>query len=87
MPTPLAVPDDEVAAYFGLDHINPKDRNRLRKRGHWPPNFYVGARSFVLLTDIEKCLTERKAAADAEKARRSAQATAAVNSRWHRRAA
>lgn len=80
---PLAVPDAEVGPrFFGYDPA-PKDRNRLRKRGHWPPNFYIGGQSFVLVADIERCLAERKAAAEDERARHSAQTTAAVRTRWH----
>jgi len=85
-PTPLAVPDAEVGPrFFGYDP-SPKDRDRLRKRGHWPANFYIGGQSFVLVADIEKCLAERKAAAAAERERRSAQTTAAIKVRWNREA-
>jgi hypothetical protein len=80
---PLAIPDDEVGRLIGLD-VNPNIRARLRRKGQFPPNFFVGGRSLVLVADIDKFLAERRAAADAERARKSERMRKTINARWAR---
>jgi hypothetical protein len=78
----LAVPDSEVWQYLGLQkQPTPTTISLARKRGAYPPNFYVLGRSFVLLRDIEQFLEERRAAAETEKAPRAARMSYAHSKR------
>jgi hypothetical protein len=83
-PNSLAVPDSDVARLILGHDLHPNTKNRLRRNGKWPPAFYVAGRAYVLRSDIERFLAERRAAADEERKPRSEQARRAVATRWRR---
>jgi hypothetical protein len=80
---PLAIPDDQVGRLIGID-VDANTRARLRRKGQFPPCFYVGGKTLVLVADIDAFLAERRAAADAERARKSERMTRTINARWDR---
>lgn len=77
-PSPLAVRDDQVALLIIGRDLSRGSRDRLRRRGEWPPNFYVGSTSFVLLKDIEQFLARRVEAAETDRERFSERGKRAV---------
>ena len=57
-------------------------RDRLRRRGEWPRNFYIGRKSFVLTADIDVFLVQRVAAAPAMRAELSEKSRGKLATRW-----
>jgi hypothetical protein len=82
----VCIPDDQVAGVLIGGKISKPTRDGLRRRGLWPPNFYIGRRSYVLTDDIRKFIEQRKAAAPADRAAVTVTCEKAINARHGRTA-
>jgi len=80
----IAVRDRDADLLILGHRVSKRFRDKLRARGEWPKNFFIGSRSYVLRTDIDSFIEERQAATCEAHQRFSERGRDAVGKRWQR---
>lgn len=67
---PLAIQAERFPAVIGWPSMTRGTIAHLRRQGKWPPEFAVGARTMILMSDVRAWLLDRKVNANVELAPR-----------------